>query len=54
LVEEKVAMNVNNQKTISSLVGRWFIWEVANSRPHEMFHVTFIKTDLQPLRKERL
>jgi hypothetical protein len=54
LVELTVVMSKNNHKVVSSLVGRWFIWEIANSRPYEPFHLTYIKTDLRALSKERL
>ena len=48
-----VSLSKNQNKVISSLTGRYFLWEFANSRPDEKFHVTFVKTDLNPLPAER-
>ena len=50
----QVKLSANQQKVISSLVGRWFLWEFANSHPNEPFLVSFIKTDLTPLEMERV
>ena len=49
----RVKLTSNQQKMLSSLTGRWFIWEFANSHPYEPFHVTFIRTDLMPFEQER-
>ena len=48
-----VKINANQQKMLSSLTGRWFFWEFANSRPNEPVHVNFIKTDLEGFPQER-